>query len=103
MKQLGRVIRLAATDLGNHLACRHLTALDLQVAQGKRTEPEWAAGDLATIRELGERFEKDYLAHLSTQGLMVKSLSHIPLEQEERLLSETMALNRSRQRRVAVA
>jgi len=95
MKQLSRVIRLAATDLGNHLACRHLTALDLQVAQGKRTEPEWAAGDLATIRELGERFEKDYLAHLSTQGLMVKSLSHIPLEQEERLLSETMALMES--------
>src|SRR5690349_24696552 len=40
-------IRLAATDLGSHLACRHLTTLDLQVAQGKRTEPDWAAPDLA--------------------------------------------------------
>lgn len=92
MKQAGATIRLAATDLGNHLACRHMTALDLQVAQGKRAEPKWAAGDLAIIRELGERFETDYLAHLAAQGSMVENLSHIPHEEEDRLLSETMAL-----------
>src|SRR5258707_670251 len=85
-------IRLAATDLGNHLACRHLTALDLQVAQGKRAEPEWAAPDLAVIIERGERHEREYLAHLCAQGLTVENLSRIPHKEEERLLAETLAL-----------
>jgi predicted RecB family nuclease len=92
MKQSGAIIRLAATDLGNHLACRHLTALDLQAAQGKRAEPEWAAPDLAVYLELGARHEKGYLAHLSAQGLIVESLGHISHKEEERLLAETLAL-----------
>jgi len=92
MRQASGIIRLAATDLGNHLACRHLTALDLQVAQGKRAEPEWAAPDLAVIRERGERHEREYLAHLSALELTVESLGHIPHKDEERLLAETHAL-----------
>src|SRR5438046_10109841 len=92
MKLAKGQIRLAATDLGNHLACRHLTVLDLQVAQGKRAEPEWAAPDLAVIRERGERHELEYLAHLSAQGLTVENLGHIPHQEEERLLAETRAL-----------
>jgi predicted RecB family nuclease len=85
-------IRLAATDLGNHLACRHLTTLDFQVALGKRAEPEWAAPDLAVYRELGERHERAYLAHLCAQGLTVENLGHIPHKEEPRLLAETTAL-----------
>jgi predicted RecB family nuclease len=85
-------IRLAATDLGNHLACRHLTTLDLQVAQGKRTEPEWADPDLAVIIERGERHEREYLAHLSAQGLTVANLRNISPKEENKLLEETMAL-----------
>src|SRR5215469_6935558 len=92
MKVTEGQIRLAATDLGNHLACRHLTTLDLQVAQGKRTEPDWAAPDLAVIIERGERHEREYLAHLSAQGLTVENLSHIPHKEEKRLLDETLAL-----------
>lgn len=92
MKLAAAKIRLAASDLGNHLACRHLTTLDLEVARGKRAEPVWAAPDLAVIRERGERHEREYLAHLSTQGLTVDNLSHIPHEEEKRLLRETLAL-----------
>ena len=33
MKALSKQIRLAATDLSNHLACRHVTTLDLSVAR----------------------------------------------------------------------
>ena len=32
-------LRLAATDLGKFLACRHLTGLDVEVAFGKRDKP----------------------------------------------------------------
>jgi predicted RecB family nuclease len=92
MKLAAGQIRLAATDLGNHLACRHLTTLDLQVALGKREEPDWAAPDLAVIRERGERHEREYLAHLCAQGLTVENLSHVPHNEEKQLLEETLAL-----------
>jgi predicted RecB family nuclease len=92
MKLTAGQIRLAATDLGNHLACRHLTTLDLQVAQGKRAEPEWSAPDLKVLQELGLRHQRDYLAHLTEQGLPVENLEQIPYKEEERLLTETLAL-----------
>src|SRR5260370_24912380 len=92
MRILGRQIRLSASDLSNHLACRHLTMLELQVARGQRTAPDWAAPDLKVIQELGLRHEKAYLAHLVAQGLKVENLGHIDHKEEERLLAETLEL-----------
>jgi len=92
MKIVGQQIRLAGSDLSNHLACRHLTTLDLQVARGERTAPDWAAPDLKVIQELGLRHETAYLAHLAAQGLTVENLGHIDHKEEERLLTETLAL-----------
>src|SRR5713101_3391594 len=92
MRILGQQIRLSASDLSNHLACRHLTTLELQVARGERTAPDWADPDLAIILERGDRHEKDYLAHLAAQGLTVENLGHIDHKEEERLLAETLAL-----------
>ena len=42
MKLLSGELRLAATDVSNHLACRHLTQLELSVARGERKAPECA-------------------------------------------------------------
>ncbi len=92
MKIVGQQIRLAGSDLSNHLACRHVTTLDLQVARGERTAPDWAAPDLKVIQELGLRHETAYLAHLSAQGLVVENLGHIDHKEEARLLAETLAL-----------
>ena len=92
MKVLANNLRLAATDLSNHLACRHVTTLDLAVARGERSAPEWAAPDLAVIQELGLRHEKAYLEHLSAAGRQVASLAHLDHRDEERLLDETLAL-----------
>jgi uncharacterized protein len=92
MKIVGRQIRLSGSDLSNHLACRHLTSLELQVAQGERTAPDWAAPDLKVIQELGLRHETAYLAHLSAQGLVVENLGCIDHKEEERLLAETLGL-----------
>jgi predicted RecB family nuclease len=69
-----------------------LTALDLQVARGQLTAPDWAAPDLKVIQELGLRHETAYLAYLSEQGLMVENLGTINHKEEERLLTETLAL-----------
>ena len=45
MKKVEASIRLSASDLSNHLACRHLTALDLNVADGGRPAPAWNSPD----------------------------------------------------------
>jgi predicted RecB family nuclease len=91
MKLASELIRLSATDLSNHLACRHLTTLDLQVARGEKRAPDWAAPDLVVIRERGERHETAYLAYLAEQkGLRVMNLAGIKDERE--LLAETRRL-----------
>lgn len=89
MKLTSNGIRLAATDLSNHLACRHLTVLDLGVARGLRSKPEWRAPDLVVIQQLGERHEAAYLAHLRATCGSFEDLREI--KSEERALRETLA------------
>jgi uncharacterized protein len=67
-------IRLSATDLSNHLACRHLTVIDLQVARGTRPAPGFSSPDLRVIQELGLRHEAAYLASLTERGFSVADL-----------------------------
>ncbi len=50
MKVISQQLRLSATDLSNHLACHHLSVLDLSVAKGARKSPEWKSPDLEIIR-----------------------------------------------------
>src|SRR5262249_19531109 len=62
---------LAATDLANHLACRHLTQLDLAAAQGRLEPPHWRQPGLDAPRERGIEHERAYLVHLESQGLQL--------------------------------
>jgi predicted RecB family nuclease len=89
MKLISNQIRLAATDVSNHLACRHLTNLELTVARGQRTAPAWASPDLKVIQELGLAHEAAYLKFLAKQGLEVVNLPK--LGSEASLLNETRA------------
>src|SRR4051812_15788836 len=82
MKSIAGQIRLAATDLSNHLGCRHLTFLDLGVARGQRKAPQWLAPDLAIIRELGLRHESAYLRLLQESGITFADLRDIQDEQQ---------------------
>ena len=57
-----------ATDLAKHLACRHLTSLDLRAARGEidriyRNDPA-----VAVLVERGYRHEAAYLSYLKDQG-----------------------------------
>jgi predicted RecB family nuclease len=81
--------RLSATDLSNHLACRHLTSLDLSVARGKRSAPEWNSPDLVVIQQLGLRHEAAYLRFLQDKGLSFADLREI--KDESQALAETLA------------
>src|SRR5882724_11695803 len=91
MKLLNRTIRLAATDVSNHLACRHLTQLELEVVRGERSAPEWAAPDLKVIQELGERHEAAYLKYLAEEKKL--RVERLPKkENDEEIVAETLRL-----------
>jgi predicted RecB family nuclease len=88
MRMVCGEMRLAATDVSNHLACHHLTSLELSVACGERVAPVWEAPDLAVIQELGVRHEARYLAHLAASGLEVLNLPKAG--DEARIAEETL-------------
>ena len=73
-------IRFSASDLSNHLACRHLTASEIAVVRGQRAAPEWASPDTWVLRQLGLEHERNYLKHLREQGLLIVDLAQIESE-----------------------
>jgi predicted RecB family nuclease len=71
MRAEGASIRLAATDISNHLACRHLTRLDRAVVEGRLSAPSWRDPALALLQERGFAHERAFLAYLRAAGLEV--------------------------------
>ena len=67
-------LRLSASDLSNHLACRHLTSLDFGVAVGEKAAPTWQSPDLWVLQKRGLEHETAYIVHLAAQGLSVVDL-----------------------------
>src|SRR5580700_5722411 len=89
MKRISDHIRLSATDLSNHLACHHLTVLDLKVARGSLKAPDWRSPDLRIIQELGLQHEEAYLRFLEKSGLNVVILRDVT--DETLALAQTQA------------
>lgn len=77
MKILGETIRLAATDLSNHLVCEHLTSLDIQVALGEREPPPVAAPHLVVIQQRGLEHENAYIERLVREGFSFEDLREL--------------------------
>lgn len=88
MKKSAASIRLSASDLSNHLACRHLTALDLDVATGRQTAPAWNSPDVQILQERGIAHEEAYVEHLKLSGLAVASFRKFG--NDETLMTETL-------------
>src|SRR5437870_10003288 len=87
MKAENSIIRLAATDLSNHLACRHLTAIELAVAHGTKKAPLWKNPDAWVLQQRGLEHEQSYVQHLEEMGRSVADLREV--ESEERAIAET--------------
>jgi predicted RecB family nuclease len=77
MKSDSKHIRLSASDLSNHLACNHLTSLDLSVAVGGNSAPSWRSPDLWVLQERGFAHEKAYLDFLADKGLTIVDLRDV--------------------------
>jgi predicted RecB family nuclease len=89
MRIVSGEMRLAATDVSNHLACRHLTNLELSAARGERERPKWEAPDLVVIQQLGLRHDARYLKFLEQSGLKILNLAGV--KAEVRAVAETLA------------
>ncbi|MFQ5676383.1 MAG: hypothetical protein ACE5G1_10840 [bacterium] len=59
---------LSATDLANHLACKHLTQLNRAVTEGRISCSEWFDPDIERIQQLGLAHEKAFIDHVRNQG-----------------------------------
>ena len=67
-------VRLSASDLANHLGCRHLTFLDLGAARGEIEAPMYRDVALEALQERGLAHETAYVDSLRTQGLSIVRL-----------------------------
>ncbi|MBO6574430.1 MAG: TM0106 family RecB-like putative nuclease [Rhodothermales bacterium] len=75
MRKTGSKTVLSASDLTNHLGCRHLTQLNLSAIRGERAKPTYHNDALALLQERGRRFEADYVAHIEATGADVRNLN----------------------------
>lgn len=80
MKVLPGGLNLSATDLANHLSCRHLTALNLRLARGEIAEPSWDNPHARVLQQRGLEHEKAYIQSLRSRSLTVVDLSGEPPE-----------------------
>lgn len=61
----------SAGDLSSHIACTHLTQLDLAAAKGTIKAPDYRDPMLAILQERGLEFEQSYLNNLKASGLQI--------------------------------
>lgn len=79
MKSQQDAIHLSASDLVGHLNCRHLTALDMDVAQGTLAKPQHWDPLLEILRERGRRHEAAFVDHLRNQGFSAVSIPGVDI------------------------
>lgn len=82
MQRLGDSIFLSASDLVGHLNCRHLTSLDLAVANGELERPAIWDPLLQILWERGARHEQGFVEHLRSQGLSVTIIDGVGVDDE---------------------
>ena len=86
-------IQLSANDLVNHLACRHLTELNLEVEAGLQAKPTGWDPALELLRDRGLVHEQAYIGHLQEQGCQVTTIEGVAVEDGP--LAATVAAMRS--------
>jgi uncharacterized protein len=82
MQKLGDRILFSASDLVGHLHCRHLTELDLAVADDRLEAPNAWDPFVETLRERGARHEARYIDHLKASGLDVTLIEGVGVDEE---------------------
>ncbi|MBZ0114475.1 MAG: TM0106 family RecB-like putative nuclease [Thermoanaerobaculia bacterium] len=66
-------VRLSASDISNHLGCRHLTTLNHQLALNRLEKPAYRPAT-EVLQHRGMEHEKAYLEHLRKEGREILEL-----------------------------
>ena len=74
-------VRFGAGDLVNHLACRYLTELNLQMAEGVLAAPGDRDPMLDLLRQRGLAHEEGYIQHLEESGCQITRIDGVGLSQ----------------------
>lgn len=90
MRMRASDLELSATDLSQFLGCRHRTALDIAVAQGKRAVPKWLDPVAVILQQRGLDHEYKYTQALAAQGLAIANLEEHSGEDAEARSLEAM-------------
>lgn len=88
-------LKLSPSDLGNHLACEHLTQLELRVLRGELERPHLPDPYGDVIRAKGIEHERAHLERLEAAGLRVARMptyedADIGSEERRRLTEEAI-------------
>lgn len=81
MKFDGETYRLSASDLSGYLSCRHLSALERQVASGALSRPKPWDPSLEALWERGFKHEADYVSHLVQSGLEAVRIEDVEIDE----------------------
>jgi len=82
MRLITDSLRLSASDLANHLGCRHLTYLDLCAAKKEIEAPNYKDPALEALQQRGFEHELGYIEHLRSQGLSTTELPELGSEKD---------------------
>ena len=82
MKASNGKMQLSASDLVGHLNCRHLTALDVSVAEGALAKPSSWDPLLELLRERGRRHEAAFVEHLRGEGYDTVNIEGVDITAE---------------------
>ncbi|HZY80394.1 MAG TPA: TM0106 family RecB-like putative nuclease [Cyclobacteriaceae bacterium] len=88
MKIIDNKFELAATDLSNHLSCRHLTELNRKVAKGELNRPHWTDPSLEVLEKRGRDHEAAYVDFLTAKGLRVENIDNLPVAATLKAMAE---------------
>ncbi len=74
-------VRFGAGDLVNHLACRYLTELNTQMAEGVLAAPGDRDPMLDLLQQRGLAHEEGYVQHLEESGCQITRIDGVGLSQ----------------------
>ena len=78
MRKSNNQIIFSASDLSNHIHCKHLTNLNYDVVNGLKEKPMSNNKVLAVLRQRGIDFENSFLIELEAKGFSI-----VKIEQDE--------------------
>ena len=83
MQSIDGRLQLSASDLVGHLSCRHLTNLDIAVANGSLEKPGVWDPLVEILRERGAVHEQNYITHLQDAGFETVRIEGGGIEQHQ--------------------